>query len=166
MLTAPAAAFDAAQFASRELPSAHLSGHGSLSRFGFHLYDAELFVGPDGPPPPWEVRPLMLDLRYARPFKGRSLARRSLQEMTRLQMATDADRQRWADQLAAFLPDVSAGQHLTGIFKPGDGTHFFSDGIPIGHIAGEAFARAFFGIWLDPKTSAPELRAALTGQAR
>ena len=31
----------------------------------------------------------------------------------------------------------------------------------LGSIQEPAFARAFFGIWLDARTSAPELRAAL-----
>ncbi len=71
-----------------------------------------------------------------------------------------------ADHLARILPDVTAGQHLTGVFLPGDGTRFFSDGKLIGQIAGDAFGRAFFAIWLDPRTSAPDLRAELISDAR
>ena len=35
------------------------------------------------------------------------------------------------------------------------------NGKPTGEIRDAEFARLFFGIWLSPKTSEPELRAAL-----
>lgn len=163
---APAAlAFDAGQFASQEVPAAHLVGQGSFTRMGFHLYDAVLFSGSERVGANWSAQPLVLDLRYARSFKSRTLVQRSLIEMTRLQVATDAERQHWAEQLSHILPDVSAGQHLTGVFLPGDGTRFFSDGKLIGQIAGDAFGRAFFAIWLDPRTSAPDLRAELVSNS-
>jgi hypothetical protein len=159
-------AFDAEQLASQEIPAAHLIGHGSFTRMGFHLYDAELFSGADRVSANWGTHALVLDLRYARSFKSETLVQRSLIEMTKLKVATDAERQRWGDELAHILPDVSAGQHLTGVFRPGDGTRFFSDGKLIGQIAGDAFGRAFFAIWLDPRTSAPDLRAELISDAR
>ncbi|APD11462.1 hypothetical protein UC34_02375 [Pandoraea vervacti] len=161
-----AQAFDAGQLASQEVPAAHLVGQGSFSRMGFHLYDAALFVGAEHVGPNWSAHPLVLDVRYARSFKSRTLVQRSLIEMSKLQVGTEAERQRWADELARILPDVSAGQHITGVFRPGDGTRFFSDGKLIGQIAGDAFGRAFFAIWLDPRTSAPDLRAELISDAR
>jgi len=163
---APSAhAFDAVQLASQEVPAARLVGHGSFTRMGFHLYDAELFSVADRVSANWGTHPLVLDLRYARSFKSHTLVQRTLIEMTKLQMATEAERQRWADELARILPDVSEGQHLTGVYRPGDGTRFFSDGKPIGQITGDAFGRAFFAIWLDPRTSAPDLRADLISDA-
>lgn len=161
-----AQAFDVGQLASQETPAVRLVGHGSFTRLGFHLYDAELFSGADRVSGNWSAHPLVLDLRYARSFTSHTLVQRSLIEMTKLQVATDAERQHWADELARILPDVSAGQHLTGVFRPGDGTRFFSDGKLIGRIAGDAFGRAFFAIWLDPRTSAPDLRAELISDAR
>jgi hypothetical protein len=47
---------------------------------------------------------------------------------------------------------------------PGFGARFWRNGAPLGEVADPAFSRAFFSIWLDPRTSAPELRAALLGQ--
>ncbi|WP_374619004.1 chalcone isomerase family protein [Pandoraea sp.] len=161
-----ALAFDAGQLASQEIPAARLVGHGSFSRLGFHLYDAELFSGAERVSANWSAHPLVLDLRYARSFSSGTLVQRSLMEMTKLKVATDAQRQHWGEALARILPDVSAGQHLTGVFRPGDGTRFFSDGKLIGQIAGDAFGRAFFAIWLDPRTSAPDLRAELISDAR
>ena len=167
VIAAPGAqAFDAGQLASQEIPAAHLVGQGSFSRMGFHLYDAALFSGTEHVSANWSTHPLVLDVRYARSFKSHTLVQRSLIEMSKLQVGTDAERQRWAEELARILPDVSAGQHLTGVFRPGDGTRFFSDGKLIGQIAGDAFGRAFFAIWLDPRTSAPDLRAELVSDAR
>jgi hypothetical protein len=41
---------------------------------------------------------------------------------------------------------------------------FFRNGTPIGDIDDREFARAFFAIWLDPRTSEPELRKQLLGE--
>jgi hypothetical protein len=38
---------------------------------------------------------------------------------------------------------------------------FLHNGKLVGDISGDAFAKAFFGIWLDERTSAPKLRSAL-----
>lgn len=168
LFAVPAHAFDAEQLVATEIPSAHLVGHGSFSRLGFHLYDAELFSGP-GPESVasnWSAHPLVLDLRYAHAFSSHLLVDRTVKEMEKLKVASEAQRQRWADELTGILPNVAVGQHLTGVFRPGDGTRFYSDGKLIGHIAGDDFARAFFAIWLDPHTSAPDLRAELISEAR
>jgi hypothetical protein len=60
-----------------------------------------------------------------------------------------------------LFPDVAEGTHISGVYLPGRGASFYRDGKPLGEIADRNFAKAFFGIWLDPRTSAPELRAAL-----
>lgn len=53
--TAPASALTAADPARlvetrvrEKIPDARLSGEGSLRMLGFHIYDARLFVGPEG----------------------------------------------------------------------------------------------------------------------
>ena len=56
------------------------------------------------------------------------------------------------------VPDVQPGDHVIGVFVPEQGTTFYADDKIIGTIAGDDFARAFFAIWLDPRTSAPGLR--------
>ena len=50
------------------------------------------------------------------------------------------------------------------MYRPGKGAEFFYRDASIGTIEDPQFARAFFSIWLDPRTSAPDLRAALLGQ--
>ena len=44
---------------------------------------------------------------------------------------------------------------------PGTGVAFYSGLRKLGQIDDESFADAFFGIWLDPATRAPDLRARL-----
>jgi len=50
---------------------------------------------------------------------------------------------------------------IVGVSLPGRGAAFFHDGRPVGEVADPEFARAFFAIWLDARTRAPELRARL-----
>jgi hypothetical protein len=66
--------------------------------------------------------------------------------------------------MRALFPDVAAGDSLSGLYLPGRGARFFHNGEPLGEIDDAQFARAFFSIWLDPRTSAPDLRAALLGE--
>jgi hypothetical protein len=70
----------------------------------------------------------------------------------------------WGKELASFLPNVESGQALTAIYTPKQGTLFYFDGKQIAQVKGADFSKAFFSIWLDPKTSAPKLRSELLGQ--
>lgn len=149
------------------IAGARLSGQGSLKVFGFHIYDARLYVGPDGLGSDLGGdRPYALDLRYARAIKGRAIVKRTRQEMERIGAGTAEQRRRWEQQLLGLFPDVARGDHLTGVYRPGRGTVFLRNGRPIGEVAGAEFARAFFGIWLHPDSAAPDMRAALLGAAR
>ena len=56
------------------------------------------------------------------------------------------------------FPDLKAGDRLVGVSVPGKGTHFYSQDRPLGVVADPEFSPAFFGIWLDEKTSEPALR--------
>jgi hypothetical protein len=66
--------------------------------------------------------------------------------------------------LKKILPDVDAGDFLTGVNVPKLGVRFYQNGQPIGAIDDLEFAQAFFGIWLDPRTSEPVLRKQLLGE--
>ena len=66
----------------------------------------------------------------------------------------------WQERLAGLFPDVAPGDHIVGLYRP-DGAHFLHNGRELGRIDDPRFARDFFAIWLDPRTSAPDLRAAL-----
>ena len=67
---------------------------------------------------------------------------------------------RWGEQMTRIFPNVKDGDFIIGEYVPGS-ARFYFNGRLLGEVADADFARLFFGIWLDAKTSAPELRAAL-----
>ncbi len=135
-------------------------GQGTLTWFGLRVYDAALWA-PDGTLD--FSRPFALVVRYARALDGKSIAERSIEEIERLGAGSPAQRRAWAALLRSAIPDVEAGDQITGVHRPGEGSRFYLNGRLLGEIDDAAFSRAFFSIWLDPRTSAPELRAALIG---
>jgi hypothetical protein len=86
-----------------------------------------------------------------------------MDEMKNLGIA-EAQATTWGKELASILPNIEPGQSITAVYIPKQGTSLFHDGKKISQIPGPDFAKAFFGIWLDPKTSVPKLRADLLGQ--
>lgn len=139
-----------------------LVGEGRMRWFGLLLYDATLWAG-DGRWT-WE-RPFALDLRYARDFVGAKLAEASVDEMKRLGHTDAALLQKWRDYMVDAFPDVRKGERITGVYRPGEGVEFFHQGRSTAVVRDPAFGRAFFSIWLDPRTREPKLRAALLGRS-
>jgi hypothetical protein len=62
--------------------------------------------------------------------------------------------------MAQIFPDVKPEDRIVGVHLS-EGARFFHNDRFIGSVDDPAFARAFFAIWLDARTSAPELRALL-----
>jgi hypothetical protein len=60
--------------------------------------------------------------------------------------------------MRAIFPDVQKGDRITGVHVPPATVRYFFNGQPIGDIVDGEFARAFFGIWLDPRTSRRDFR--------
>lgn len=145
----------------RHIDDARPSGSGRLTWFGFHVYDARMFVPRNFNPSNPAAQPFALEITYARSLEGRAIAERSRDEIARLGLGSDGQRQRWHADMVALFPDVRSGQQLVGIYRPGSSTRFYVDGGFLGEVADPEFGRAFFAIWLDPRTSAPQLRANL-----
>ena len=147
---------------AQDVPDARLAGSGTFTYFMMKIYSAELWVGPQGY---GLTTPFALDLRYARKLDGKKIAEASAEQMEKIGAGSAAERQVWLQGMTAIFPDVQAGSHITGMFVPGEGARFYLDGKPIGSINDAGFARAFFAIWLDPKSTAPALRTALLKDA-
>ncbi len=149
-----------------EVAPMQLLGSGRMTWFGLHVYDAALWspanASASGLPPNLDA-PFALALRYSRDFQGERIAERSLVEIERLDFGTTAERQRWLAAMRELFPDVRAGETLTGLYRPGVGAEFYHQDRRLGRIDDAAFARAFFSIWLDPRTRAPRLREQLIG---
>ena len=146
-----------------ELPQARLLGDSRLRYFGLPIYDIRLW----GHDPALLAEPasakLALELQYARALSGQRIAERSLQEMQALETVDAAQAARWLAQMQRLFPDVEKGDRVTGVQYPGQSARFFVNGAPRGEVRDADFTRLFFGIWLSPRTSQPQLRAALLG---
>lgn len=158
----PLASFATTAPEAPEAPTAGFRrwGSGEFRRFGFLVYEATLWAGGDDPLRP----PLALKLTYKRNINGGDIAEASVKEIRNLGLADEATLRRWGEQMRQLFPNVKPGDHLVGHYQPEAARFYFNDQL-IGSIEDAAFARAFFAIWLDPRTSAPDLRAALLRRA-
>jgi hypothetical protein len=146
------------------LPESTLVGQGWYRWFGLTIYRARLWgdkarITASG----WMNSGFALELEYSRKLYGEKIAIASIDEIKKLGLGTSAQQEQWLAEMKKIFPDVEEGYQLTGIFQPGQASRFFLNGKPIGDIADPEFGPAFFGIWLQPKTSAPKLRQALLG---
>lgn len=141
---------------------ARVAGKGEFTWFGLSIYDAELWVGEKGY---ISDAPFVLELTYARNLDGKKIADASVEQMEKIGAGTPAQRSQWQARMREIFPNVKKGTRLAGAYLPGSGARFYIDGNPLASVPDPAFAKAFFGIWLDPKTTAPELRGALLRNA-
>lgn len=139
-----------------------IAGQGVFTWFGLRIYDAELWVGEQGYQ---DSAPFVLELRYARKLDGAKIAQASFDEMEKLGMGGAAQRGAWLARMKEIFPDVKEGTRIGGVYLPGGGARFYVDGKALASVPDPQFARAFFAIWLDPRTSAQSLRAALLKDA-
>ena len=141
------------------MPDAAMVGSGRFTWFGFHVYDGALFAPSGKYQAP---RPFALELTYARALKGADIARRSIDEIAKLKIGTEAEHAEWLPLLTSLFPDVRENDRLTGVAR-GESADFYFNGKPVGAINDPKLSRAFFSIWLDERTSAPGFRKKLLG---
>lgn len=148
------------------LQRARLAGQGGYTWFGLKIYQARLWVGPQGyrAAAP-EAAPFVLELRYERALDGRKIAEASAEQMRKIGAGSESQRQAWLQTMLRIFPDVQEGDRLSGTYLPAAGARFHLDGKLLAEVPDAAFARAFFGIWLDPASSAGKLRQALLQEA-
>lgn len=130
-------------------------GRGEFRRFGFLVYEAVLWAADDPLHPP-----LALKLTYKRSIAGAAIAEASVKEIRRLGLADEAKLARWGERMAGLFPDVRSEDFIVGEYRA-EVANFYFNGRRLGQIDEAGFAAAFFAIWLDARTSAPDLRAAL-----
>lgn len=146
------------------LPEARLVGSGELRLFGLRVYSARLW----SPAQPLAAdTPFALELTYHRAISREQLVEASVREIRRLHddglSAVQLDA--WREQMRQAFVDVEPGARITGVHLPGVGARFYV-GRELQHeVRDHDFARAFFAIWLDPRTRNPQLRAQLLGSA-
>ena len=132
-----------------------------LRVWGFEVYDARLWTPRGFRHTQAMQASFALELQYLRKLEGSAIASRSIDEMRRVGSFTDAQAQTWLTAMREMFPNVSAGERITGINLPGEGAEFWVNGQRVGLVKDVNFARLFFGIWLDERTSEPKMRAQL-----
>ena len=148
------------------LPSGTLAGQSTMTFWGLKVYRASLWVTPGFVGAAYDQSAFALELAYLRNFKGADIASRSITEMRRQGPIEAAREARWENRMRELFPDVKTGDNITGVSQPGRGALFLSNGRVLGEIADPEFARLFFGIWLAPQTSEPQMRRDLLASAR
>jgi len=132
-----------------------------LRVWGFEVYDARLWTPVGFRHSQYAQYSFALELQYLRRLEGAAIASRSIDEMRRVGSFTDAQAQSWLAAMRELFPNVSAGERITGVNLPGVGAEFWVNGQRVGAVNDLAFARLFFGIWLDERSSEPKMRAQL-----
>jgi hypothetical protein len=148
---------------SSNIASARNTGWARLTVWGFEVYDARLWTGPEFKAESHELHRFALEISYLRYFDTAALADRSIKEMRSLAPMTDAQAVQWHQVMHKIFPAISPGDRLVGLHTPGVGARFTFNGKTTGEVSDPEFARLFFGIWLNPKTSEPRIRRALLG---
>ena len=138
-------------------------GSGKYAVLFITAYDTELWTDA----PQWSMNaPFALTLRYHIGFSSSYLVNRSLREMKGVDpKLSDADIERYRKAMAFFAP-ASSGDEMTMLYQPGqpgknESVRFFKNGAPTGEVSEPGFAQDFFGVWLSPNTSEPDLRKSL-----
>lgn len=136
------------------------TGEARLRKYLFHIYDAELWsAGPRWSPD----APFALAITYARDIGAAELVARTRSELERMGRWDAAAESRWRAELERAFPDVRPGDRLVGVHLPGQPLRFYYNGALYSEIQEPRLAQAFFGLWLDPRTSEPEMRRRLLG---
>ncbi|MGI4858465.1 MAG: chalcone isomerase family protein [Janthinobacterium lividum] len=161
-LATAAHAYDPLNFVPEQVPAARLSGTATMHRYGRAVYAVKLFIDPGTFSPEDLTREsFALDFEYVKPCTGAAIADAIRSQMADMGIASASQRRAWDARLRALLPNLETEDHLSAVFQPEHGTRFYRNGAPLGAIPGHAFARAYFGIWLDPASTVPGLRAQL-----
>lgn len=142
------------------VPKASVVGRGVLTYVFLDVYQVSLYA-PQGRFDP--QKPFALSLQYFLSIKGEDIADRSIKEMRKQGFKDKEKLATWNDQMKSIFPDVKKGTVLTGVYIPGEKTIFYNGDKIIGVIKDDVFGKQFFGIWLNEKTSEPELRRTLLG---
>ena len=136
-----------------------LVGEARLKVFSWEVYDSALFT-PSGR---WQGdAPYQLSLLYLRDIPAQKLIEET-EKAWREQGRNHPKQGEWLALLGDLWPDITAGDKLVfGLNASGESAFWFN-GSPIGSIDDRDFGALFGGIWLDPDTPRPGLRAQLIG---
>ena len=138
-----------------------LVGEARLKVLIWEVYDSALFT-PSGR---WQGdAPYRLSLHYLRNIPAAKLVEET-EKAWREQGRNHPRLNEWLGLLGDLWPGITEGDNLVfGLNELGDSAFWFN-GSSLGSIEDRDFGPLFGGIWLDPDTPRPELRAQLIGPA-
>jgi hypothetical protein len=138
-------------------------GFGSISWFGFSIYDASLWTNDGTFEDIDQSLPIALHIIYQREITSDALADRTAEEWEQLNIFSPSQRQVWQRRMTAMWPSVEPGDSITTLVTRDRKTHFYYNEKFIGVIEDESFGSSLLSIWLDANTSQPGLRQQLIG---
>jgi hypothetical protein len=139
-------------------PGLHRLGTARHTVFGIHVFDATLWVaGPHWSP----AEAHALDVEASRQIPPSRLVNGVIDEMRDIRAADDRQRSTWKTRLNQIVPPMVRGDSLVILCLPNRQTVIFHNGTMIGSIDDPNFGSALFRVWLDPRTSRPDIRSAL-----
>lgn len=112
----------------------------------------------------WDAKePYALSLTYFWEIEADDIVARTMKEIRHVRPdASKAAQEKWEASLHKVIAKVYDGERITAIWNPATKTTtFYHNDAKTGVVSGADFADAFFAIWLDEATTAPELRANL-----
>ena len=136
-------------------------GEAKLKKLFLHVYDAAFWSDSRG----WSKPPYALNITYAMHFTPDELADRTLDEMKHVSGMPQDSLVKYAELLRHLYLEVNDGDRITALQKNTSTTVFFHNGKKLGEVHDAGFAQPFFGIWLSPRSSEPEMQQTLTGKS-
>ena len=142
-----------------------IRGSAVMRFLGLKVYDIQLETTSAWADHEFATNPLRMKLTYAMKLEGSLIAERSLIEMRRFAKISSQQSMQWLALMQSAFPNVQKGDSLIGEADGAGNVQFWHNDKPTASYNDPDFARLFFGVWLDEKTSAPAIRASLLGKA-
>ncbi|WP_158499836.1 chalcone isomerase family protein [Spiribacter curvatus] len=130
-----------------------LTGTGTVKyRIVFTVYAAGLYLPPgkSGSDALAADTPRRLEIEYFHDISADDIIRAANTKLD--EQLSDSQREDLQPQIERYhdlFQAVSDGDRYRMDYVPGEGTALSFNGEPVGQVEGEAFAAAYFGIWLD-----------------
>lgn len=148
---------------SQVQPQLHRIGQDKLTFLFWKIYDIALYTSGSV----WKPdEPYALAVIYNRHFTGPEIADEGVKQMQHLGYQDKDELSRWRSDMLKGFPSVVPGDRVAAVFIPPDEVRFYINDNMTADIKDSGFATAFFGIWLDPKTSEPKLRRTLLNEGQ
>jgi hypothetical protein len=148
------------KLANNHFNNGALVGKATYSFLFWDIYHAQL-VAPGGIYKPGN--PIALTLTYGRDFAGQDIVDKSIEEIRINSLQDEEVIVRWRTELFKVIPNVKAGDSISGIRNTKGHSIFYFNESPLGVIKDEDFSREFFDIWIGKNTSDQEFTLELLG---